>query len=241
MRLLRSRRGWLVLGISSTLLLSAAAASANQVSDATVAVATGGLVATGGGNGPNGDSFSVTFVVPTGITQTLNTGTVDFARPWADISEENQHQNYVCSTVTNPTSWNMGTLIQPGSSYNQSAEPAGEKNPRSGVYFDATCADGSGYQFYRVIWTDMVTGGQAWPVFPTGLGDWNGVHTYNWGSAVQYSGDHGLVTVRDAGLEAANLTICGYRDAHFYCTTGPSYLDGGQIEPKPSLITVAEG
>jgi hypothetical protein len=226
--------------VAAALLVSAAVASADQPGNSALG-ASGGLVATGGFSAPNGDVFTATFVIPTsGAAESPHSGGVSFARPWASLEKWNGAPPGIgtadpCSTVTNPTSWSAG--YQVSSPY---YSPPGQQ-PRSGVYVDIVCNDGSGFQYYRVRWDDAVSAfGGLQPVADTSQRppEWS-----YWGSAVQQlGGAHGTLLVRADGAENASLSICGFDGSTFHCLapTGPSGT-GGVLKPTASLVSVFAG
>jgi hypothetical protein len=189
-------------------------------------------------------TFAVTFVIPKRATsETPHAGAVSFAKPWVSLVEESNQPPAIgstdpCAVVTNPSSWSAGYAVS-SPYYNATGQ-----QPRSGVYVDVACPnDGSGFEFYRVRFDDMLWNGQPESVFDTALVDntvtVDNLEEYSWGSAVQQpSGDHGLLLVGERGTENADMSVCGYNGSGFQCLPGSG---GGQLVPSASSITVTEG
>jgi hypothetical protein len=222
-------------------VLAPAAASAGQPANNAAAVGSG-LIATGGFAAADGNVFIANFIIPApGTSESPHGGGVSFAKPWASLEKWNGAppavgSTYPCSVVANPTSWSAGYPVE------TTENIAHGLRPLSGVYFDVACEDGSGFQFYRVRWDDMVTpwSGQPQPVADTSQHppEW-----YYWGSAVQQPfGAHGTLLVRTNTAQNANLSVCGFDGKDFRCLA-PSAISGsgGAIKAAASLISVLQG
>ena len=227
------KRFTLALALTGTALLAASGAAAAS-DGAGAAITSSGLAATGWA-GP----FTVTFVKPSGSTVGATTiQGVNLGKPWGSLFEMSTdspiagigHQVLCDTVVTNPATFSPGY---------QAANYAGEAgqspvNPVSGIYFDASCDDGSGYDFYRVRWDDVTdSSGQPWHLFedntPAELG------AFYWGSSVQDGGAHGTLSVPldNDGWEAAQITVYGHdaRGFHFVAD------GGGEVVPQGEQIT----
>lgn len=232
----------LVAAATTTLaLLAPPAADADQFGDGTLAVAAGGMVATGGFAAPDGVGYAVTLVIPDGVTsESPHASGVDFAEPWVSINRVTggppaPGTTNPCSVVTNPESWSAGYSVESPDVNNTDHEP------RSGVYVDAAfspeCEDG-GFEFLRVRWDDAINPhtGQPQGVYDTRsrlpLWSW-------WGSAVQQtSGHRGALVYRSEASERADLSICGYDGRGFQCLR-PDGGTGGSIYFSSAISVIA--
>jgi hypothetical protein len=241
-KLNKSMKPLCLLVISALFVITAGAVPAGtagaETGDAGLALSTGGVVASGGFSTPDGASFTVTFVYPTGTSVgTPATSGVDFTKPWASISEFVPGPTFgipglqSCSTLSNTTTHSPGYAI--ATQFNSG--PANEL-ARNGIYFDITCNDGRGYSYYRVRFDDQMFNGTPGPVFSASYT--GNTQTYYWGTAVQSAGDHGVVLTYDAGIEVAAISICGFK-AGFHCLKSSGA--GGSIQPGPSLVLTTQG
>ena len=227
-----------LVSMVAVLLLASGVASAST--GAGTAATTSGLVAYGWA-GP----FTATFVNPSGSTTDASAVPgVDLSKPWGSLFELGAAgstfglgSGVACSTVvTNPASFSAGYQAYDYSS----AFGTSPVNPVSGVYFDATCDDGSGYDFYRVRWDDTsgtpYPTGQPWPLFQDAEG---GLGAFYWGSSVQDGGYHGTLTALDnGGDEASQITVYGHNASGFHFVTDGS----GQVYPNGSnIVTTVAG
>jgi hypothetical protein len=214
------------------------AATAAASAGGGTAVTSSGLVATGWA-GP----FTVTFVKPTGATTGASTiAGVDLGKPWGSLFELGRSgdasgigSTAACpTTVTNPASFGAGSIAfdfppAPGQS---------PIDPLSGIYFDASCSDGSGYDYYRVHWDDVMdSSGHPWRLFMDNTpGPQLGA--FYWGSSVQNGDTNGTLSIPfdNNGWESAQITVYGHNAGGFHLlATG-----GGEVVPEASdIVTTA--
>jgi hypothetical protein len=219
----------MTLATIAAVLGALAAPAGAGAADGGTAVTSSGLAAFGWA-----DKFTVTFVVPSGPTTGRTTiPGVDLGKPWASLYVLGSGSDLSgiggtmgCSTVVaNPSGYSAGHPALPARQ--------GEIVPVSGIYFDASCDDGGGYDFYRVRWDDTSTDGEPWrcfeSIFPVAAG------AFYWGSGVQHGGYHGTLSplVYNGCDEAAILTVYGHDALGFHLVSGGG---AGQVAPHASNI-----
>lgn len=188
-----------------------------------VATATAGTYAQGGTgyvDFPDGSTrwFTAMLVVPEGVvTGTPAVEDADLREPWAIVSERAWDRDdpggglsggsEVCHRLVNPASFH------PGHSGPRATWPAsGPKPTWEGMYFDVTCDDGAGYDFYRVHFDNYVS-------------PWSGRESFihrrsatghpltdarYWGWSAPYR-VNGLIEADPGGVQSAATTVCGHR------------------------------
>lgn len=211
------------------------------------AVANSGLVADVAANTPsNNQVFDFKMVVPSGTCTggSLVPG-VDFCKPWATLAvayhdgrsdSSGLGGGVRCSNVTNPTSWSDGYPVM---NPRWGAERA--VKPRSGIYADLACEDGSVYDFYRVVIDNQSDADGPWGLFDGqvwGIGGTSALSaapiTWTWGTyrgVTKFAHDNGA-------SEAGHARVYG-RDAR-----GLHLLAGGAAKVFPvaaHVVTTAGG
>lgn len=208
-------RGEFMLGRNRTVLRAgviAMAMSAVVVSGTADAqsIATGhaqeGLVATAGvTNDTARDAWrlNVQFVVPQGLASASNAALpsdVDLARPWAAISIDTTTPGRSCAAIVNPTGYSVGE---------RHSRP-GRAAQWAGTYVDLPCADGSGFDFYRVIWNSEKTFLVTNPVALANVGALPAVF--------QAAGIRTSVEAAPEARQTGEVTLCGHRpNGGFQC------------------------
>jgi hypothetical protein len=207
-----------------------------------------GLVAAG-----NAGDFTVTLVVPSGPTTGASTVPgVDFGKPWASFFElgtqaplDGIGHSVACPTqVINPTSFSAGyqAANYPPPPAQWANEPpmgnwSGPLEPVSGIYFDVTCNDGSGYDFYRVRWDDWL---DPWTGRPQALWPGTGGAGGYWGSSVQDGGYHGELGAQfnNNAFEVGYISVWGHNATGFHYVA-----DGaGDVDPQGvGIMTTVAG
>ena len=164
-------------------------------------------------------SFLVTFVVPKGpVSGTPATGSVDLSRPWVAIKGYGADSTLACSQVANPAHFSPG-----------GSTPGANASVWAGTYVDVACADGSGYQYYRVRWDPM----PLWATVTNPL-----VTTWMQGQITQWDAGtlRGAVELWPNANQVATVTVCGYGSGSVRCFGGGT---GNVIPSTSGLLTTA--
>jgi hypothetical protein len=226
-----------------------AAAGAVDGVGAASAISSGGFVATGGAFIPSSQGqggISATFVAPSGTcTGGSSVSGVDFCKPWVSVVEGYASGGFVgsqnCATVANPTGWSSGSLVTPASNWPTSGAPT---QPLSGIYVDAACNDGSGYDFYRVQINDWSDANGPWGLFndmmwgtPVGLGAANPIYWGAGAGTVAYKGTVSFASDNGA-IEVASSSVYGHNAGGFQLLSN----DGsGRVYPMASDVVTTAG
>jgi hypothetical protein len=231
------------------LFSSPATAGAVSGVGAATTISSGGFIATGGAFIPSTQGYggiSATFVAPSGTCTggSVVTG-VDFCKPWASVVEGYANGGVVgsqnCATLVNPTSWDEGWSVTPAANWSSSDAPT---QPRSGIYVDAACNDGSGYDFYRVVINDWSDANGPWGLFddlvwgtPVGEGAANPIY---WGAGAGTVADKGTVsfTSDNGAIEVASSSVYGHDASGLHLLSN----DGsGRVYPTASNVVTTAG
>lgn len=195
----------ILCGVAAVLLPAIWAASSSVAAPVQVASSDDGVFAQGyvpdaAFDDGSTRAISVTLAVPRGAVRgTSVVGPVDFARPWAVVSETivsdpaSDHATNgteVCNEVSNPERWDAGSPGRNGEAW-------------IGTSVDVRCGDGSEYLFYRVHWDP----GPYWIVTNPVLTLWMGGQATSWSSHDM----RGTVELWPTANQQTKFTVCGHR------------------------------
>jgi hypothetical protein len=232
-----------ILAAAALLTFAVPTAASAGVGDPTLQAATyeSGVYASGYADtgGAPGTAFEINFMQPLGgvnATHPLNQQSADLGETWATLWESSSASE-VCRSFSNPATY---SVLGGG-------DGAGAIRRLS---FDASCADGSGYDHYRVT-VDQATpfneyelaqrdagywtvDSLRWSANPTGTGGWIGFVAPGspdsglgavWGWQVAWNG------------EGTTTSVCGVRSDR---TVGTCVTGSGVIYPVAHNVVVSE-
>jgi hypothetical protein len=238
-----ARRG-IACGVIALAAMMAGTPLRAEPSAVQTALSTKGLFARGfvDARFPDGTdrTFVVQLVAPSGVvTATPSTGGLDVAKPWASVGETVWGAPSaggfvgpapVCSKAENVQAWGPG---KPGPSVRRWN---GSVPTWTGTWFEASCEDGSGYQFYRFVFERGIDShdGYEFGLEPT----YAPLYTRDWGWGWTSGGAAGLLQGKADRVQLATVTVCGYRTRGARPDCYKSEFPHSEIVPHAELLTV---
>lgn len=171
-------------------------------------------------------SFSAVFVIPGGtVVGSPPTAGVDLTKPFAVVSEvlwkgpggRNVEPKEVCHRIVNPTSWSGG-LRGPDATWVNPPRPTWRD-----VSVQLSCADGSGYEAYRLSFSGAVFDGRESFVYQNGWTGQGDPDSQYWGWSAPRAAN-GLLHATPGGYLSATLRVCGVVAGRSDC---PEVREGG--------------